>query len=295
MSSNGRSNRPLPGRPGKGTERGRPPWCRSRPVPGPSTTIGCSPIRSGSGSASWRPWDASPIGDGRSTTRHWRWPTGWPATIPSVRRPTAGSWDPPSSWAAAPTPSASTSGAGRSLDGDWAQNPPGARPSPPGDPRGPGDRGQPDPRCPHAAQDEPTPLVRRDRERTTLAALLDGVLDGEGAVADRRGVGGGQDQVARRSGRRWRWRGISVLWGGSSPSGGLPFGPIAEALGTCTASASAGGPHLAGAARPADPRPSIEHRTGGRPRSGIPKSASGCWRPSRAAGSRDYRGSAPPS
>ncbi|MFH2072251.1 MAG: tetratricopeptide repeat protein [Actinomycetota bacterium] len=90
--------------------------------------------------------------------------------------------------------------------------------------------------APHAPlfdQDEPTPLVGRERERTTLAGLLDGVLDGDGAVALIEGESGvGKTRLLAEAAADARWRGMTVLWGGSAPSGGLPFGPIAEALGT---------------------------------------------------------------
>ncbi|MCB2223515.1 MAG: AAA family ATPase [Actinobacteria bacterium] len=82
-------------------------------------------------------------------------------------------------------------------------------------------------------RDEPTPLVGRDRERATMASLLDAVLDGAGAVALIEGESGvGKTRLLDEAVADARWRGMTVLWGGSSPSGGLPFGPIAEALGT---------------------------------------------------------------
>ena len=59
------------------------------------------------------------------------------------------------------------------------------------------------------------------------------MLDGEGAVALIEGESGvGKTRLLAEAVDDARWRGMTVLWGGSSPSGGLPFGPIAEALGT---------------------------------------------------------------
>jgi len=88
------------------------------------------------------------------------------------------------------------------------------------------------PHAPLFDQDEDTPLVGRERERTTLTAMLDGILDGQGAVVLVEGESGvGKTRLLAEAVEDARWRGMTVLWGGSAPSGGLPYGPIAEALG----------------------------------------------------------------
>jgi len=87
------------------------------------------------------------------------------------------------------------------------------------------------PHAPLFDQDEETPLVGRERERTTLTAMLDGVLDGQGAVVLVEGESGvGKTRLLAEAIEDARWRSMTVMWGGSAPSGGLPYGPIAEAL-----------------------------------------------------------------
>ena len=146
--------------------------------------------------------------------------------------------------------------------------------------------------APHAPlfdQDEPTPLVGRDRERTTMAGLLDGVLDGAGAVALIEGESGvGKTRLLAEAVADARWRGMTVLWGGSAPSGGLPFGPIAEALGTGLSSLH--GKRLAGQLDPiwrdqlAPLIPGLAPgSTRGHPARARSRSGSGCWRPSPSA------------
>ena len=78
---------------------------------------------------------------------------------------------------------------------------------------------------------EQSPFVGRDSERSHLAQRLDEVLDGKGGLVLIEGESGvGKTRLLREVVADAHWRGIDVLWGGSSPSGGRPFAPLAEAL-----------------------------------------------------------------
>ncbi|HSM02565.1 MAG TPA: AAA family ATPase [Acidimicrobiia bacterium] len=78
---------------------------------------------------------------------------------------------------------------------------------------------------------EQSPFVGRDSERSLLAQRLDAVLDGKGGLVLIEGESGvGKTRLLREVVADAHWRGMDVLWGGSSPSGGRPFAPLAEAL-----------------------------------------------------------------
>jgi len=78
---------------------------------------------------------------------------------------------------------------------------------------------------------EQSPFVGRDSERSRLAQRLDEVLDGAGGLVLVEGESGvGKTRLLHEVVDDARWRGMDVLWGRSSPSGGRPFAPLAEAL-----------------------------------------------------------------
>ncbi|HEY5649915.1 MAG TPA: BTAD domain-containing putative transcriptional regulator, partial [Acidimicrobiia bacterium] len=78
---------------------------------------------------------------------------------------------------------------------------------------------------------EPAPFVGRDAERSRLAQRLDEVLDGRGGIVLVEGESGvGKTRLLAEMVQDARWRGMDVLWGRSTPSGGVPYGPLAGAL-----------------------------------------------------------------
>jgi DNA-binding SARP family transcriptional activator len=75
------------------------------------------------------------------------------------------------------------------------------------------------------------PFVGRDRERSLLVRHLDDAIDGEGSIVLLEGEAGvGKTRLMAEIAEDARWRGMDVLWGRASPSGGRPFGALAEAL-----------------------------------------------------------------
>ena len=75
------------------------------------------------------------------------------------------------------------------------------------------------------------PFVGREAERAQFAGRLDDTLDGRGGVILIEGEAGvGKTRLLAEVVADARWRGMDVLWGRSTPSGGRPFGPLAEAL-----------------------------------------------------------------
>jgi DNA-binding SARP family transcriptional activator/tetratricopeptide (TPR) repeat protein len=79
------------------------------------------------------------------------------------------------------------------------------------------------------------PFVGREGERSRLAYLLDSALDGHGTIVLIEGESGvGKTRLLAEVADDARWRGMDVLWGRSTPSGGRPFAPLSEALGAIT-------------------------------------------------------------
>ena len=75
------------------------------------------------------------------------------------------------------------------------------------------------------------PFVGREPERAQFAQRLDDTLDGRGGVVLIEGEAGvGKTRLLAEVVADARWRGMDVLWGRSTPSGGRPFAPLAEAL-----------------------------------------------------------------
>ena len=75
------------------------------------------------------------------------------------------------------------------------------------------------------------PFVGREAERTQFAGRLDDTLDGRGGVVLIEGEAGvGKTRLLEEIVADAHWRGLDVLWGRSTPSGGRPFAPLAEAL-----------------------------------------------------------------
>ncbi len=80
---------------------------------------------------------------------------------------------------------------------------------------------------------EAAPFVGRETERARFAQRLDEVLEGRGGIVLVEGESGvGKTRLLREVADDARWRGMDVIWGRSSPSGGRPFGPIGDALRT---------------------------------------------------------------
>jgi len=80
---------------------------------------------------------------------------------------------------------------------------------------------------------EAAPFVGRETERARFAQRLDEVLEGKGGIVLVEGESGvGKTRLLREVADDARWRGMDVIWGRSSPSGGRPFGPIGDALRT---------------------------------------------------------------
>ncbi len=76
-----------------------------------------------------------------------------------------------------------------------------------------------------------SPYVGREPERAQFAHRLDDALDGRGGVVLIEGEAGvGKTRLLEEIVADAQWRGLDVLWGRSAPSGGRPFGPLAEAL-----------------------------------------------------------------
>lgn len=76
-----------------------------------------------------------------------------------------------------------------------------------------------------------SPIVGRDPERSQLARRLDEAIDGRGGLVLVEGESGvGKTRLLAEVAADARWRGMDVLWGRSTPSGGRAFAPIAEAL-----------------------------------------------------------------
>jgi DNA-binding SARP family transcriptional activator len=74
-------------------------------------------------------------------------------------------------------------------------------------------------------------FIGREQERAALAERLDEVLEGSGGVVLLEGESGvGKTRLLAEVVEAARWRGMDVLWGRSSPSGGRPFAPLADAL-----------------------------------------------------------------
>jgi DNA-binding SARP family transcriptional activator/tetratricopeptide (TPR) repeat protein len=75
------------------------------------------------------------------------------------------------------------------------------------------------------------PFVGREQERSMLLQRLDAALDGHGGLVLLEGESGvGKTRLLAEVVEDGRWRGMDVLWGRSSPSGGRPYAPLAEAL-----------------------------------------------------------------
>ena len=75
------------------------------------------------------------------------------------------------------------------------------------------------------------PFVGREQERSLLLQRLDAALDGHGGLVLLEGEAGvGKTRLLAEVVEDARWRGMDVLWGRSSPSGGRPYAPLAEAL-----------------------------------------------------------------
>ena len=75
------------------------------------------------------------------------------------------------------------------------------------------------------------PFVGREQERSMLLQLLDAALDGHGGLVLLEGESGvGKTRLLAEVVEDARWRGMDVLWGRSSPSGGRPYAPLADAL-----------------------------------------------------------------
>ncbi len=75
------------------------------------------------------------------------------------------------------------------------------------------------------------PFVGREQERSMLLQRLDAALDGHGGLVLLEGEAGvGKTRLLAEVVEDARWRGMDVLWGRSSPSGGRPYAPLAEAL-----------------------------------------------------------------
>ena len=75
------------------------------------------------------------------------------------------------------------------------------------------------------------PFVGREAERAQFAQRLDDTLDGKGGVVLIEGEAGvGKTRLLAEVAADARWRGMDVLWGRSTPSGGRPFASLAEAL-----------------------------------------------------------------
>ena len=74
-------------------------------------------------------------------------------------------------------------------------------------------------------------FIGREQERAALAERLDEVLEGSGGVVLLEGESGvGKTRLLAEVVEAARWRGMDVMWGRSSPSGGRPFAPLADAL-----------------------------------------------------------------
>ena len=75
------------------------------------------------------------------------------------------------------------------------------------------------------------PFVGREQERSMLLQRLDAALDGHGGLVLLEGESGvGKTRLLAEVVEDGRWRGMDVLWGRSSPSGGRPYAPLADAL-----------------------------------------------------------------
>ena len=75
------------------------------------------------------------------------------------------------------------------------------------------------------------PFVGREQERSVLLQRLDTALDGHGGLVLLEGEAGvGKTRLLAEVVEDAHWRGMDVLWGRSSPSGGRPYAPLAEAL-----------------------------------------------------------------
>ena len=74
-------------------------------------------------------------------------------------------------------------------------------------------------------------FIGREQERAALTERLDEVLEGSGGVVLVEGESGvGKTRLLAEVVEAARWRGMDVMWGRSSPSGGRPFAPLADAL-----------------------------------------------------------------
>jgi DNA-binding SARP family transcriptional activator/tetratricopeptide (TPR) repeat protein len=79
------------------------------------------------------------------------------------------------------------------------------------------------------------PFVGREGERSRMAHLLDDAMDGRGSIVLVEGESGvGKTRLLAEVADDARWRGMDVLWGRSTPSGGRPFAPLSEALSAIT-------------------------------------------------------------
>jgi len=75
------------------------------------------------------------------------------------------------------------------------------------------------------------PFVGREQERAMLLQRLDAALDRHGGLVLVEGEAGvGKTRLLAEVVEDARWRGMDVLWGRSSPSGGRPYAPLADAL-----------------------------------------------------------------
>jgi DNA-binding SARP family transcriptional activator len=94
-----------------------------------------------------------------------------------------------------------------------------------------GGRGVPSEDLPLFGEADTAPFVGREGERAAFAERLDDVLEGTGRIVLLEGESGvGKSRLLREVAADAQWRGMDVVWGRSTPTGGRPFGPIGDAL-----------------------------------------------------------------